>query len=125
MRLQFVLSEIAIGLRRNLTMTISVVLVTLVSLFLFGLGILSQKQVSTMKDYWYDRVQVSIFLCGNESDTPSCVSGEVTQAQKDQILTDLSRPSSRRTSSGSSSSRSRRRSPGSSSSSRTACCPTT
>lgn len=92
MRLQFVLSEIAIGLRRNLTMTISVVLVTLVSLFLFGLGILSQKQVTTMKDYWYDRVQVSIFLCGKESDTPSCASGEVTQAQKDQILTDLKSP---------------------------------
>jgi cell division transport system permease protein len=92
MRLQFVLSEIAIGLRRNLTMTISVILVTLVSLFLFGLGILSQKQVSTMKDYWYDRVQVSIFLCGKESDTPSCAAGEVTQAQKDQILTDLKSP---------------------------------
>jgi cell division transport system permease protein len=92
MRLQFVLSEIAIGLRRNLTMTISVILVTLVSLFLFGLGILSQKQVSTMKDYWYDRVQVSIFLCGQESDTASCAAGEVTQAQKDQILTDLKAP---------------------------------
>lgn len=92
MRLQFVLSEIVIGLRRNLTMTISVILVTLVSLFLFGLGILSQKQVSTMKDYWYDRVQVSIFLCGQESDTASCAAGEVTQAQKDQILTDLKAP---------------------------------
>jgi cell division transport system permease protein len=92
MRLQFVLSEIAIGLRRNLTMTISVILVTLVSLFLFGLGILSQKQVSTMKDYWYDRVQVSIFLCGKDSDTASCSAGEVSQAQKDQILTDLKSP---------------------------------
>jgi cell division transport system permease protein len=92
MRLQFVLSEIAIGLRRNLTMTISVILVTLVSLFLFGLGILSQKQVTTMKDYWYDRVQVSIFLCGKESDTASCSSGAVSQAQKDQILADLKSP---------------------------------
>jgi len=92
MRLQFILSEIAIGLRRNLTMTISVILVTLVSLFLFGLGILAQKQVGTMKDYWYDRVQVSIFLCGKDSDTPSCADGEVTQAQKDQILADLQSP---------------------------------
>ena len=45
-----------------------------------------------MKDYWYDRVQVSIFLCGQESDTASCAAGEVTQAQKDQILTDLKAP---------------------------------
>ena len=45
MRFQFILSEIGIGLRRNLTMTISVVLVTAVSLFLLGVGILAQKQV--------------------------------------------------------------------------------
>ena len=38
-----------------------------------------------MKEYWYDRVQVSIFLCGADSDKskPSCASGPVTQAQKD------------------------------------------
>ena len=45
MRLQFVLSEMGIGLRRNLSMTISVVLVTMVSLFFFGLGLLSSAQV--------------------------------------------------------------------------------
>lgn len=89
MRLQFILSEIGQGLRRNVTMTISVVLVTLVSLFLLGLGMLSQRQVDAMKDYWYDRVQVSIFLCGQDSDVPSCADGEVTQAQKDQIEADL------------------------------------
>jgi cell division transport system permease protein len=89
MRFQFILSEIGIGLRRNLTMTISVVLVTVVSLFLLGLGMLSQRQVDEMKDYWYDRVQVSIFLCGQDSDAPSCADGEVTQAQKDQIQADL------------------------------------
>jgi cell division transport system permease protein len=92
MRLQFILSEIGIGLRRNITMTVSVVLVTLVSLFLFGLGILAQKQVGTMKDYWYDRVQVSIFLCGQDSDAPSCADGEVTQPEKDQILAELRSP---------------------------------
>lgn len=92
MRLQFILSEIGIGLRRNVSMTLSVVLVTLVSLFLFGLGILAQKQVGTMKDYWYDRVQVSIFLCGSDSDAASCADGEVTASQKDQILADLKAP---------------------------------
>jgi cell division transport system permease protein len=89
MRLQFILSEIAIGLRRNISMTVSVVLVTLVSLFLVGLGILAQQQVDSMKSYWYDRVQVSIFLCGKDSDRPSCADGEVTAAQRDQIRGDL------------------------------------
>lgn len=92
MRLQFILAEIAIGLRRNVAMAISVVLVTLVSLFLLGLGFLAQRQVDTMKDYWYDRVQVSIFLCGQDSEESSCAGGEVTQTQKDQIQTDLKSP---------------------------------
>jgi len=93
MRFQFVLSEIGIGLRRNLSMTISVILVTTVSLLLLGVGILAQKQVASMKSYWYDRVQVSIFLCGKDSDAASCADGEVTQDQRDAIRRDLDSPS--------------------------------
>ena len=81
MRLQFIFDEIVVGLRRNVAMAVSVVLVTVVSLFLLGLGFLAQRQVDTMKDYWYDRVQVSIFLCGAESDSVSCTDGQVTQIQ--------------------------------------------
>jgi cell division transport system permease protein len=91
-RFQFILSEISIGLRRNLSMTISVILVTGVSLFLLGFGILAQKQVSLMKTYWYDKVQVSIFLCGEESVAASCAAGAVTEVQKQQILADLNSP---------------------------------
>lgn len=89
MRFSFILGEILIGLRRSMAMTISVVLVSCVSLFLFGLGMLSQRQVDTMKDYWYDKVQVSIFLCGEQSASANCVDGEVTQAQKDEIQAQL------------------------------------
>jgi len=89
MRLQFVAGEIWQGMRRNLSMTVSLILVTLVSLFLLGLGMLAQRQVDTMKDYWYDRVQVSIFLCGQDSGTSACADGAATQAQKDQIEADL------------------------------------
>src|SRR5687768_10266915 len=92
MRLQFILDEIIIGLRRNVVMAVSVVLVTVVSLFLLGLGFLAQKQVDTMKDYWYDKVQVSIFLCNAEDDSPSCADGAVTKAQKDQIKANLASP---------------------------------
>ena len=55
MRLQFILGEIGIGLRRNVAMAVSVVLVTLVSLFLLGLGFLAQKQVETMKEKRLER----------------------------------------------------------------------
>jgi cell division transport system permease protein len=85
MRLQFILSEILIGLRRNLAMTISVILVTFVSLTFVGAGALLQMQIGTMKDYWYDRVQVSVFLCVADSEAPTCADGEVTSAQRDAI----------------------------------------
>lgn len=89
MRLQFLLSEMLIGLRRNLAMTISVILVTFVSLTFVGAGALLQMQIGAMKDYWYDRVQVSIFLCSADTDAATCADGEVTQAQRDSIVESL------------------------------------
>ena len=89
MRAQFVLSEIGIGLRRNLTMTIAVVLTTAISLVLLGAGILINKQVSVMKDYWYDKVQVSVFLCADNSTSPTCANKAVTQEQRDVLSTQL------------------------------------
>jgi cell division transport system permease protein len=89
MRLQFILGEIWVALRRNLSMSISVALVTMVSVLFLGLGVLAQRQVDTMKDYWYDRVQVSIFLCTAKSDLPNCTTGAVTAAQRTQIRSEL------------------------------------
>jgi cell division transport system permease protein len=89
MRLQFILSETFAGLRRNVSMVISVVLVALATITLVGLGWLAQRQVDASKDYWYDKVEVSIFLCGSVSSVASCSDGEVTQAQKDQIQQQL------------------------------------
>jgi cell division transport system permease protein len=91
MRAQFVLSEIGVGLRRNLTMTFAVIVSVALSLALFGASLLMSDQVSTMKGYWYDKVNVSIFLC-NKSDAesdPKCAKGAVTDDQKKQILVDL------------------------------------
>jgi len=89
MRAQFVASEVGNGLRRNLTMTLAVIITVAVSLTLFGVSLLVRAQVDTMKDFWYDKVEVSIFLCAKGSDTPSCVGGAVTAAQRDQIEADL------------------------------------
>ncbi|MFI9585202.1 permease-like cell division protein FtsX [Streptomyces sp. NPDC052236] len=91
MRAQFVLSEIGVGLRRNLTMTFAVIVSVALSLALFGGALLMSQQVSTMKDFWYDKVNVSIFLC-NKNDaatTPKCAKGAVTAQQKQQIEGDL------------------------------------
>jgi cell division transport system permease protein len=42
-----------------------------------------------MKDYWYDKIEVSVFLCGSLSDSPSCSAGIVTSAQRLEIQNDL------------------------------------
>ena len=91
MRLAFVTQEIGTGLRRNLTMTIAVVITTAVSLALLGLAMLTNKQVDTMKDYWYDKVNISLFLCLEDSETASCGSGAVTETQRAEILDDLNK----------------------------------
>ncbi|NGO68503.1 permease-like cell division protein FtsX [Streptomyces boncukensis] len=91
MRAQFVLSEIGVGLRRNLTMTFAVIVSVALSLALAGGSLLAREQVSTMKGYWYDKVQVSIYLC-NKNDASSdanCAKGPVTQQQKREIKADL------------------------------------
>jgi len=91
MRAQFVMSEIGVGLRRNLTMTFAVVVSVALSLALFGGSLLMRDQVSTMKGYWYDKVNVSIFLC-NKSDAesdPNCATGAVTTEEKNEIKADL------------------------------------
>lgn len=89
MRAGFILKEVGIGLRRNVTLTIAVIITVAVSLSLFGASLLVRAQVSQMKDYWYDRVEVSIFLCGEISDAPSCADGEISSAEKDKIREEL------------------------------------
>ena len=89
MRAKFVISEVGIGLRRNLTMTFAVMITVAISLSLLGVGLLANSQVRVMKDYWYDKIEVSIFLCGSLSDAQSCANGIITQEQKIGIQKDL------------------------------------
>ena len=81
MRFQFILTEIGQGLRRNLSMTVSVVLVTFVSLTFVGASLLLQAQIGKLKDDWYDKVEVSVFLCPTGSPAPTCAGGEATPEQ--------------------------------------------
>ncbi|MSO28845.1 MAG: ABC transporter permease [Candidatus Planktophila sp.] len=89
MRAGFLLSEVRIGLRRNLTMTFAVIVTTAISLSLLGIGLLSNAQVNAMKDYWYDKIEVSVYLCGSLSESPSCVGGVVSPGQRLTIKSDI------------------------------------
>ena len=89
MRARFLLSEVGIGLRRNMTMTFAVIVTTAISLSLLGIGLLANAQVGAMKDYWYDKIEVSVFLCGTLSESPSCSGGIITSGQRLQIQQDI------------------------------------
>jgi len=89
MRAGFLLSEVGIGLRRNLTMTFAVIVTTAISLSLLGIGLLSNAQVGAMKDYWYNKIEVSVYLCGTLSESPSCSGGVVNSDQRLSIKNDL------------------------------------
>jgi cell division transport system permease protein len=70
-------------------MTFAVVITVAISLTLLGIGLLANSQVRVMKDYWYDKIEVSVFLCGSLSESSSCASGPVSQEQRDQIKLDI------------------------------------
>src|ERR1022692_526930 len=83
MRAQFVFGEVWIGLRRNLTMTVALVVVVAISLSLLGTGLLFVKQVNHTRAYWQGRVELSVFLCSSTVQCPN--SGAVTSAEQAQI----------------------------------------
>ncbi len=88
-RVRFVLEEVWQGISRSITLTIALIATFAISLSLLGVSLLVGSQVNEMKDYWFDKVEVSIFLCTAGSDTPSCANGPASEEQKAQIRTDL------------------------------------
>lgn len=82
MRLGLILGEVGSGFRRNLSMVVSVILVTFISLTFFGAAILLQFQIGQTKGYWYDRAQVTVYFCTDYDLTAKCAQ---TEATKDQI----------------------------------------
>ena len=65
MRLGFILKEMFEGIRGNLSMVISIVLVTFISLTFVAVAALLQIQIANLKDFWFERAQVAIYLCND------------------------------------------------------------
>lgn len=61
-RVRYLISEIGIGLRRNLLMTAATIITVTVSLALIGAGLLLNRQVDIARDLFFAQVEVSIFL---------------------------------------------------------------
>ena len=84
MRMSFISKEVGNGLRSNFTMTVALIVSVAVSLSLVGAALLMSAQVDRMKGYWYDKIEVSIFLCGKTSVAFTCT-GTVTAEQRTNI----------------------------------------
>ncbi|MCW2747044.1 MAG: cell division protein FtsX, partial [Nocardioidaceae bacterium] len=76
------LSELGSGLRRNKSMTISLIVTMTVSLLLASLGLLIQSQANRTEKYFGDRLQLQINMCTKNSPGENCLSGESTPEQE-------------------------------------------
>jgi len=66
-RVDFVLREVRTGLRRNITMTIAMVLTTAISLALVGTGLLLVRTIDRTQELYSDRVEVQVALAQDVS----------------------------------------------------------
>ena len=62
MRASFVISEVITGLRRNVTMTVAMILTTAISLGLLGGGLLVVRMIDKMSVIYNDKVEVTVYL---------------------------------------------------------------
>src|SRR5579875_3168767 len=86
MRANFVMSGVATGMRRNLTMTIALVLSTAIALAFVGAAILADREISNFKHDYENKLNVSLYLCPGKSG--SC-KGQITPAQQSALETEL------------------------------------
>ncbi|AGZ39459.1 permease-like cell division protein FtsX [Actinoplanes friuliensis] len=77
MRFKYVLNEVLVGLWRNVTMTIAMIITMSVSLTMLGASVLMYMQVDQMKSYYYGEIEVSIFL---REDVTEAQRAAITQA---------------------------------------------
>lgn len=89
MKFGLVLEEMLAGLRSNIAMAFSIVLVTFISMTFVGVAALLQLQINEMKSYWFDRAQVVVYLCTDYSSEIACPAGASTLEQKAAVTSQL------------------------------------
>ncbi len=85
MQLTYVFSELGNGLRRNISMTLAVIVTIFVSLTLVGMGLLLNAQANKAEELLGQQAPDHRLPLQPELLTPNCVDGEVTAPQKASI----------------------------------------
>src|SRR4051794_22167814 len=82
MQLRYVATELGTGLKRNVSMTIAVILTIFISLTLVGAGWLMRSQVGLIEEHLGSQLEVKIVFCSKYSLTDQCVEGQATAEQE-------------------------------------------
>jgi cell division transport system permease protein len=88
MRFSFVLSEVLTGLRRNVTMTVAMILTTAISLGLLGGGLLVVRMIDHMRENFGDKVEVNVFLLKDVSVTDKACTAQPCAGLKSTLEAD-------------------------------------
>lgn len=92
MRFRFVMGRAFRGFFSNFAMTFAVILVTFVSLLFAGTGLLAQLQIQNMKQHWYAKVEVSVYMCAKDDSSPNCDGKVATSKQIEDVRQALNSP---------------------------------
>ncbi|WP_205876910.1 permease-like cell division protein FtsX [Mycobacterium camsae] len=85
MRVGFLLNEVVTGLRRNVTMTIAMILTTAISIGLFGGGLLVVRLADNSRAIYLDRVETQVYLTEDVSANDPTCNGDVCKALRNKI----------------------------------------
>ena len=85
MRFGFLLNEVLTGLRRNVTMTVAMILTTAISIGLFGGGLLVVGLADDSRAIYLDRVETQVFLTDDVSANDASCSANPCKALRENI----------------------------------------
>lgn len=85
MRFGFLLNEVLTGLRRNVTMTVAMILTTAISIGLFGGGMLVLRLADQSRDIYLDRVETQVFLTEDISASDTTCASDICASLRNLI----------------------------------------
>jgi len=84
-RFGFLINEVLTGFRRNVTMTIAMILTTAISIGLFGGGLLVVRLADNSRKIYLDRVESQVFLTNDVSANDPTCDGDACKALRAKI----------------------------------------
>jgi cell division transport system permease protein len=84
-RFRFLLNEVLTGFRRNITMTVAMILTTAISIGLFGGGLLVVRLADHSRNIYLDRVETQVFLTNDVSSNDATCESPECKALREKI----------------------------------------